>query len=249
VILKGEEAMYAETILIVDDEAGLAKMLTAMLHKEGFTNIREARTGHEAIKIVQASHVDIILLDVMLPDADGFDVCREFRQITQAPILFLTARSGDYDKLAGLAIGGDDYITKPFNPLEVVARIQANLRRQRIYQDRAGLSARAKRVSFHRITIDETQGLVEVDGNIISLTAKEFELIRFLSNHPYRVFTVQQLYENVWGPYYEGDDKTVVIHISRLRKKVELDAKQPEIIVNLRGIGYKFVPPTIGGQR
>lgn len=229
-----------ESLLIVDDEKGILVMLENLLNQEGYTRISTATSGHQALQLVQTRTFDLIILDVMLPDIDGFDLCQQIRRITSAPILFLTARTGDLDKLTGLRIGGDDYITKPFNPLEVVARIHAQLRRQRLNR---GRNMEQEILDFGTFVIHKSAGQLSVNGSEIHCTAKEFELLVFLCEHPNRIFTAQQLYEHVWGPSVLGDEKTVVIHISRLRKKIEKDPSHPTLIVNMRGLGYKFVPP------
>lgn len=235
--------MRLQKILIVDDEPGIIKMLETILRKEGYTSISCAFTGKEAMEKIRRQTFDLIVLDVMLPDTDGFRLCQEIRQHTTVPVLFLTARSSDLDKLTGLGIGGDDYITKPFNPLEVVARINVQFRRQEQYQS----VLQVKPVlHFGPVTIDRMAVQLWVDGQELPCPAKEFELLLFLADHPNQVFTAGQLYEHIWGYDSIGDEKTVSIHIMRLRKKIEPDAKQPSLIINLRGIGYKFVPPKQG---
>ncbi|QKG83619.1 response regulator transcription factor [Kroppenstedtia pulmonis] len=231
--------MRKETILLVDDENGILDMLETLLKKEGYQHIHKATTGEKAIQLVQDFPIDLIILDVMLPDFDGFEVCRKLRRLTQVPILFVTARSSDFDKLMGLTIGGDDYVTKPFNPLEVVARIHVQLRRERILKESA--HPKANKLVDGSLVINKDTGQVSMDGNPIHCTAKEYELLIFLCEHPHRIFTAGQLYEQVWKSSYLGDEKTVAVHISKLRKKIEKDPKKPERIVNLRGIGYKFI--------
>jgi DNA-binding response OmpR family regulator len=235
--------MRLQRILIVDDEPGIVKMLETMLRKEGYAFISSAFTGQEAMEKISRNSYDLIVLDVMLPDTDGFQLCQEIRQHTNVPILFLTARSGDLDKLTGLGIGGDDYITKPFNPLEVAARINVQFRRQEQYQNAAPTT---DVYHFDAVTIDRKAAGLWVGGKEVSCPAKEFELLLFLADNPNQVFTAGQLYERVWGYDSLGDEKTVAIHIMRLRKKIEQDVKQPSLIVNLRGIGYKFIPPRQG---
>lgn len=236
--------MRTEHILLVDDEQGILDMLTITLKKENFIHITTATNGNDAMKAVQSHKFDVIVLDVMLPDIEGFALCRQIRNYTNAPILFVTARSSDLDKLTGLGIGGDDYITKPFNPLEVVARINVQLRRQQmIYIEK---QVEATNLHFHSFSIYREEGVLTVHGEQVHCTAKELELLTFLCTRPNRIFTTQQLYEHVWGTESIGDDKTVVMHISKLRKKIEENPKQPNFLVNLRGIGYKFVPPAKG---
>lgn len=235
--------MRLQKILIVDDEPGIIKMLETILRKEGYTFISSAFTGQEAMEKIIRQTYDLIVLDVMLPDTDGFKLCQEIRQHTTVPILFLTARSSDLDKLTGLGIGGDDYITKPFNPLEVVARINVQFRRQEQYQN---VLQTTEIYRFGTVVIDRKAAQLWVDGKEIPCPAKEFDLLLFLVDHSNQVFTAGQLYEHVWGYDSIGDEKTVSIHIMRLRKKIEPDVKNPSLIVNLRGIGYKFVPPKQG---
>ncbi|SEA32635.1 DNA-binding response regulator, OmpR family, contains REC and winged-helix (wHTH) domain [Lachnospiraceae bacterium NK3A20] len=222
-------------------------MLRTVLHKEGYSLVDSAYTGQEAIEKTKQNQYDLVLLDVMLPDIDGFQVCGSMREHTLAPILFLTARTGDIDKLTGLGIGGDDYITKPFNPLEVVARINVQFRRMEQYQ-KAEKNAIQDVLRFGHVVIDRKAAQLWVDDEEVSCPAKEFELLLFLAEHPNQVFTAGQLYENIWGLDSMGDEKTVSVHIGRIRKKIEKDMKNPEFIVNLRGIGYKFVPPQGGDE-
>ncbi|MBB6733953.1 response regulator transcription factor [Cohnella zeiphila] len=236
-----------EAILLVDDEEGLLVMLENLLRQEGFARITKAGSAAEALQAARTASFDMIVLDVMLPDRDGFSLCAELRQTVRAPILFLTARSSDLDKLRGLHLGGDDYVTKPFNPMEVVARIQAHLRRSSVYAAADIRGPEPEEVySYEVFTVNRTTGQLIVNGTEIPCPAKELELLLYFCKHPNRVFTAQQLYEQVWGSMIEGDEKTVVIHISRLRKKLEADPSDPKVIVTLRGIGYKFVPPRGG---
>ena len=231
-------------ILIVDDEIGILKILEITLQKEHFKHITTATTKEEALKALTKANFDIILLDVMLPDGDGFSLCSSIRQTTTAPILFISARSSDFDKLTGLSVGGDDYITKPFNPLEVVARIRAILRRQREYERKSG---QHESYVYSTFTFTPNQALLTVNGEVVQATAKELELLHFFCNNPMRVFTTSQLYERVWGQEIFGEEKTVTIHIAKLRKKLGDNTRNPSVIVNLRGIGYKFIPPTGDG--
>jgi len=230
-------------ILIVDDEIGILKILEITLKKEHFIHITAVTTKTEALEMLNSKHFDIVLLDVMLPDGDGFALCSTIRQHTTAPILFISARSSDFDKLTGLSVGGDDYITKPFNPLEVVARIRAILRRQREYEKKASLP-QIKNYVYSTFSFYPEEALLKVHGVAIQATAKELEVLQFFCENPARVFTTSQIYERVWGEDVFGEEKTVTIHIAKLRKKLRDNTRNPKIIVNLRGIGYKFIPPT-----
>ncbi|MBB4826494.1 DNA-binding response OmpR family regulator [Sporosarcina luteola] len=228
-------------ILIVDDEVGILKLLEITLRKEHFSHIVTATNKSDAMREINERVFDVILLDVMLTDGDGFALCSAIRQLTTAPILFISARSSDFDKLTGLSVGGDDYITKPFNPLEVVARIRAILRRQRVYEKPA--APVPKSYDYGAFTFSPAEAVLTVGGETVDATAKELELLHFFCKHPNRVFTITHIYESVWGEDVFGEEKTVTIHIAKLRKKLGDNTKSPSILVNLRGIGYKFIPP------
>lgn len=223
-----------ESILIIEDEVGLIKMLKRLLEKEGFQEIYQAESGYEALETIKRSMVDLILLDVMLPDINGFELCQKIRDISDAPIIFLTARTTDMDKLTGFSVGGDDYITKPFNPLEVAARIKAILHRQK-----KALSKLRNIFQTDYFTLYFDQAKLVVNGEEIRLPAMEFQLLKFMCQNPNQVLSVDQLYENVWGDYNAvGKENTVMVHISRLRQKIERDPKNPRYIKNVRGLGY-----------
>ncbi|MGG3800901.1 response regulator transcription factor [Metabacillus fastidiosus] len=232
--------MESAKILIIDDEIGLLKLLEITLRKENFVNIETASTGKDALRLVQEKEYGIILLDIMLPDISGFELCTEIRKNTNTPIIFISARSTDFDKLTGLGIGGDDYITKPFNILEVVARIKVILRRQKMYE-----SPKQKNnlYNYGYFMLNMESAILTVKNQLVECTAKELELLHFFCKNPNRIFTTAQIYELVWGNDVFGEEKTVTIHISKLRKKLGDDTRKPKIIINLRGIGYKFIPP------
>ncbi len=232
-------------ILIVDDEKGLLDILRLTLHKEGFINVVCAENASEAFKLVRESHFNLLLLDVMLPDFSGFDLCQEIRKFSYVPIIFITALDTDFNQLTGLAIGGDDYITKPLKPLLIVSKVRAILRRQEYSSDKKFFEPCVYR--YPRFVLNLSDGTLNVNGAPVTCTAKELELLRFFCENPNRVFTASQIYETVWGSDSLGDDKTVITHISTLRRKLDDNAKQPSIIVNQRGIGYKFTPPSDGG--
>ncbi|MGG0238762.1 response regulator transcription factor [Bacillus rhizoplanae] len=236
--------MRNEAILVVDDEEGILTMLENLLRKEGYIHVTKASSAADALMAVRTTRFDIIVLDVMLPDMDGFSLCMELRKTIRTPILFLSARSSDLDKLQGLYLGGDDYVTKPFNPMEVIARIQAHLRRSTLYA--SDVVSAEDLYQYNTFSVSRTTGQLIVNNVDTPCPAKELELLLYFCKHPNQVFTAQQLYEQVWGTMVQGDEKTVVIHISRLRKKLEVDPSNPKLIVTLRGIGYKFVPPAGG---
>lgn len=233
---------HNKKILLVDDEAGLIDMLKITLTKERFTNISSAYNGKEALELARNKDFNLILLDVMLPDMTGFELCTQIRQFSYAPIIFLTSCAGDLDVVTGLTVGGDDYITKPYNPLEVVARMTAILRRQTQYAKDAS-AAKPVTYDYGKFKVNPDTATLTVDGNEIECTAKEFELLCFFCKNPNHIFTATQLYESVWDTMGFGDEKTVTIHISKLRKKLGDDTKNPSIILNIRGLGYKFIPP------
>lgn len=240
--MKECEKMQDPAILIVDDEISLSKMIKTVLNKEGFTLIHTAATAKEALEIVQNHSVDYILLDVMLPDESGFDLCPKLRMLTKAYIIFLTAKVSDLDKLTGFAIGADDYITKPFNPLEVVARIRARMRRDLIIPEFSETPASSKTIySCGRFSVDEQAGELIVDGKIIPCPAQVFHLLLYFCKHPNRVFSKTQLLEAVWGMDSYVDDNTVMVHIRRIRERIEKDPGAPEHLVTVRGLGHKLV--------
>ncbi len=231
-----------QRLLLVDDEEGLLDMLSAALKMEGFHHIDTATTGKQALEHVATRSYDVIVLDVMLPDTDGYILCGKIREVTRCPILFLTARSTDLDMLTGLNVGGDDYITKPFKPLEVVARIKAKIRREHVYRDAADtVEHTIYEYSFIKLHTGTAQ--LFVHGEEVICTAREFQLLAFLAQHPNYIFSLQQLYERIWGMDSAGNTNTVMVHINRLRKKIEADPNSPKILVNIRGLGYKFIPP------
>lgn len=228
-------------IILVDGEQGVLDKVESILKKERIRAIKKAVSGKEALAIMQTSEPDLIVLDVMLPDTDGVSLYNQIRQYTQAPVLFLTARASDPDKLKELGIGGDAFITKPYHPSEVAAWIKAHLCRQSITQEGAATASAVW--DYGRLMINRDERRLVINGEDIHCTAKEFALLTFLCSHPNRIFSTPQLYENVWKSSYLSDDKTVVMHISKLRRKIEPDPKEPRIIVNIKGSGYKFVPP------
>lgn len=211
-------------LLLIDDEQGLLDMLNYLLDKEGFKHVFFANTAGEALRLANETAFDLIVLDVMLPDMDGFELCRRLRRVTNVPILFLTARKMDMDKIMGLTIGGDDYITKPFNPLEVVARIKAQLRRQEIVKDNVAPASDVYDLGVFQLY--KKQGRLVVRGRETGCPAKEFELLQFLCEHPSQIFSIQHLYKRIWGQESLGDESTVMVHIRRLRQKIEEDPQK-----------------------
>ncbi len=227
-------------ILIVDDEKTIVDILKFNLEKEGFHTI-EAYDGEDGIAKAISEQPDLILLDLMLPKMDGFEVCRKIREKMSTPILMLTAREEEVDKVLGLELGADDYITKPFSVREVMARIRANLRR-------TGLEPKAESedgsehniIRSKELTINCDRYEVRKNGKIIDLTLREFELLKFLATQPERIFTRENLLEKVWGYEYYGDVRTVDVTVRRLREKIEDQPSVPTYIITKRGVGYYF---------
>ncbi len=222
-------------ILIIEDEKPIAEIIKFNLEKEGYkTSI--AYDGEEGLHRAITLNPDLILLDVMLPKLDGFQVCREIRETSMVPILMLTAKEEEVDKVLGFEMGADDYITKPFGIRELLARVKANLRRVE-----AGADNKIKgTLSIDDITIDFAKYEVKKSGNVIDLTFREFELFKFLAAQAGQVFTREQLLEQVWGYEYYGDIRTVGVTVRRLREKVEDNSGTPEYIMTKRGVGYYF---------
>lgn len=226
---------YNSKILIIDDERELCELLQVYLAKEGFHSVYSAYNGQKGIKLCRELMPDIIILDIMLPDMDGFEVCRKLREFTYEPILFLSAKEEETDKILGLGIGGDDYITKPFSLKEVAFRIRAQLRRKQ-YMDNSA----ARILKLGNITINEQASEVTRDGQPVDLTAKELQIVTLLARHPNHILSKKKLYENIWGEEYIGDDNTIMVHIRHLREKLERDPGSPEHILTVKGLGYKM---------
>lgn len=226
--------MSNELVLVVDDEKTLVKALSFNLEKEGF-RVEQAYDGEEALQKVFDLKPDIVVLDLMLPEVDGFEVCRRIRKKLDIPIIMLTARSEDIDKVLGLELGADDYLTKPFNSRELVARIKAILRRSIFREEEA-----KKLFQIGKLQIDLLQHRVRLGDDEISLTTKEFALLSFLAANAGNVYSREQLLEQVWGYDYYGDVRTVDVHIRHLREKIETDPGKPELILTIWGTGYKI---------
>ena len=223
-------------ILIVEDEVSFSEALAFLLGKEGF-KVTVAENGREAIEKFDAYGADLILLDLMIPEVSGTEVCRIIRTKSQVPIIMLTAKDAEIDKVVGLELGADDYVTKPYSSRELLARIKAVLRRNSNISEESPESAVLNSGPI-RMDIDKHQ--VSINGNAISLPLKEFELLEFLLRNSGRVLTRNQLIDRVWGNDYFGDTKTLDVHIKRLRAKIETDPANPTIIHTIRGLGYKL---------
>ncbi|TGE40064.1 response regulator transcription factor [Desulfosporosinus fructosivorans] len=225
-------------ILVVDDEEPILELLRFNLEKEGYL-VSVAKDGQEALQHVENDQPDLLVLDLMLPGMDGLEVCRKLRsnpKFQQIPIIMLTAKGEEFDKVLGLELGADDYMTKPFSPRELLARIKARLRRPNSQEE----DTDAKVIIRGELRVDVTGFRVHVRGEETELTPKEFELLRVLVAHPGKVYSRDELLERIWGYEYDGDTRTVDVHVRHLRLKVERDPSNPEYIETLRGIGYRF---------
>lgn len=222
---------------MVEDEESFSDALSYMLRKEGF-EVSVAATGTSALTEFDRTGADIVLLDLMLPEMSGTEVCRQLRQRSHVPIIMVTARDSEIDKVVGLEIGADDYVTKPYSPRELVARIRAVLRRQSADAAESG----APTLAAGPVRMDIERHVVTVDGAAVQLPLKEFELLELLLRNAGRVLTRGQLIDRVWGADYVGDTKTLDVHVKRLRSKVEPEPSAPRYIVTVRGLGYKFEP-------
>jgi two-component system response regulator ResD len=222
--------LFTGTILVVDDEESVRELTRLYLEREGF-RVETAADGEEALAQVANLRPDLIVLDIMLPKVDGWAVCREIRRELVTPIIFLSAKGEEYDRILGLELGADDYLTKPFSPRELVARVKAVLRR-----GSAGPSGKTLR--YPGMVIDGAAHTVEVDGQDLTLAPREFELLWFLASHPGQVFSRDQLLTNVWGYSYPGDQRTVDTHVKRLREK--MPDKSASCLKTVWGRGYKF---------
>lgn len=231
--------MNRDRVLIVDDDPDIRNVLELYLEKEGY-EITSVTEGSEAIDVIDRFSPDLIILDIMMPGLDGYETCQGIREKTDAPILFLSAKEDDFDKILGLRIGGDDYITKPFSPGVLVARIKAHLRRTRIASNKKEMNMEKSMIEFPGLSIDLDSCLVKSNGNPVTLPAKEYQLLTLLSKNVEKVYSVEQLFQLIWGENSLGDNRTVMVHISNLRKKIEPNPAKPLYILTVRGIGYKF---------
>ena len=224
----------AISVLIVEDDRNIAELLQMYLEKEGY-RVLTAADGGRGLEKFRAEHPDLVLLDVMMPVMDGWSVCRAIRAESQTPVIMLTAKSETDDKVAGLRAGADDYITKPFEMKEVLARIEAVLRRT----DRSSAETKARRLVFDKLTIDMDAFELTVDGKKVDTPPKEMELLFYLASSPNRTYTRNQLLDEVWGFDYFGDSRTVDVHVKRLREKIE-DISPQWCLKTVWGVGYKF---------
>ena len=226
-------------IMIVDDEPDILVLLEKALNMEGFSDIVKCVNGLTAVDACQKLLPDLMILDVMLPDIDGYEVCRQIRQFSHCPILFLSSKNDEVDKILGLAVGGDDYVTKPFSPKEVAFRVKAQLRRAE-YQKSPD---RTRIITVGDLVIDPDGCRTAKSGRDMELTAREFEILHYLAQNLGRVVSRERLYEAVWGEDSFGCDNTIMVHIRHLREKLEDNPTKPQYIITMKGLGYKLVNP------
>lgn len=232
----GESASIrgVQTVLVVDDEPTIREVVCQYLQRDGFATV-EAGDGEQALAQIETSHPSLVVLDVMLPGIGGLEICRRVRASSNVPIILLTARGEETDRIVGLELGADDYVTKPFSPRELAARVRTVLRR-------AAPNQSTDRLELGGLTIDPASRDVVVNGETLKLTAKEFDLLLFLAQNPRQVFSREHLMDRVWGYQAAFDTGTVTVHIRRLREKIETDPSAPTLIETVWGVGYRFVP-------
>jgi len=230
-------------IMVVEDEESYRDPLAYLLRKEGF-DVAAVATGMDAVKEFDRGGADLVLLDLMLPGLSGMEVCRHIRQRSNVPVIMLTAKDGEIDKVVGLELGADDYITKPYSSRELIARVRAVLRRRSEPLDLLGPA-----LEVGRIRMDVERHIVEVDGLPTAFPLKEFELLELLLRNAGRVLTRGQLIDRVWGSDYVGDTKTLDVHVKRLRAKIETDPSNPTVLLTVRGLGYKLADDATAGSR
>lgn len=239
----------SRTILIVDDQPEITELLSLYLKKEGF-HIIEAHDGMDAFQLIAKEQIDLMLVDIMMPIIDGYQLIKKVRETIQIPIIIISAKQEDQDKIEGLSLGADDFIQKPFNPLEVVARVQALLRRSYNYSLEAKTQLEdheSRKKVVGNLTLDENSFSIIKQEMVIQLTKIEYRILEMLMDYPGRVFTKQQIFERAWNDYYIGgeEDNTINVHISKLREKIEENPKKPIYIKTVRGLGYKFEKMTL----
>ena len=237
-----EETFDKKTILIVDDETTIVDMLVYNLQREGY-EILTANDGEEAVKIALEQKPNLVLLDIMLPKMDGLAVCKRIRQTLDMPIIMISAKDEEIDKILGLELGADDYITKPFSVRELVARVKANLRKSEITSKGSDapvddVKSKENSIVVGELALDLNKFEVRVRGEVIDLTLREFEVLKYLANQPGQVVTREVLLEKVWGYEYYGDIRTVDVTVRRIREKIEKDTSNPKILITKRSVGY-----------
>nr|WP_245247271.1 MULTISPECIES: response regulator transcription factor [unclassified Paenibacillus] len=226
--------------MVVEDDVEIREVIRLYLEKNNYRVIW-AENGEDALSLTAAEQPDLVILDVLLPGRSGFEVCSELREISSVPILFLSCKKDEMDKIMGLNMGGDDYITKPFSPNELIARVQANLRRPHLAGSEVSEDqGQPSKLTIGSLHINTLSRVVRVDGEEVMLSRKEFELLSFLAYRPEQTFSHEQLFREIWDQECFNDTRTIIVHVSSLRKKIELGHPSPHYIVNVHGVGYRF---------
>lgn len=226
-------------VMLVDDDERIHTIVAHLVHKEGY-DFSYAADGEKALQIFAREKPDLLILDIMLPEIDGFEVCRRIRETSNVPIIMLSAKGDIVDKSVGFNMGADDYITKPFSPVELTLRIKAIFRREALKKEVHAFSRNDDCIIVKDLEINNKSFEVNVRGNKVDLTSKEFELLWFLAEHPGQVFTREQLFNNLWEEKYLGNSGTITVFIRKIREKIEIDPAHPEYILTVWGVGYKF---------
>ncbi|ENY8570994.1 TPA: response regulator transcription factor [Clostridioides difficile] len=232
------DTYFNKKILLVDDEKDIVDLIEEVLTNDGFKNIIKAYNGLDAISLCKIACPDVVILDIMLPDIDGIEVCKKIREFSYCSILFLSSKNDDIDKILGLSSGGDDYITKPFSPREIVFRVKAQLRRQ---QYQSIVPSDSEVIKVGDITIDIEGNRVYKDRNEIELTGREYHLLSYMDQNVNKIIGKERLYEQVWGVYSSICDNTIMVHIRHIREKIEDNPSNPKILITVKGLGYKLV--------
>lgn len=231
--------MATETVLLVDDEKEILQLLSIYFGNEGY-RLLTANDGEQALEIVERENVDLVVLDVMMPVMDGIQACIKIRESHNMPVIMLSAKGQDMDKITGLSIGADDYVAKPFNPLEVLARAKSQLRR---YNRLGAKKTKSEHeIAADELTIDTNSHTVTLAGEPVHLTPREFAILELLARHPGQVLSTEQIYGKVWNEPFMESANTVMVHVRKIREKIERDAKNPRYIQTVWGVGYKFMP-------
>ena len=231
--------MDISNILIVDDNPEIREIIEILLTGEGFQTF-QAKDGMTALKLLKEQDFDLIILDIMMPSINGYQTCLEIRKSSNAPVLFLSARTKDSDKTLGFSSGGDDYLAKPFSYNELISRVKALIRRYHIYKGKEEKNEPLQTIHYHQLTIDESSGQISKDGALIELTDTEYRMLILLLKHRGQVFSAERLYEAIWDePYYYGANNTVMVHMRNLRRKIEEDPNKPLLIKTVWGKGYR----------
>ncbi|WCR28353.1 response regulator transcription factor [Paenibacillus thiaminolyticus] len=231
--------MEQETILIVDDDRDIVEFIEVYLGREGYSTIKTHR-GAEALELLLSHDIHLVILDIMMPDLDGIETCRRIRERHNIPIIMLSAKSTELDKVVGLNSGADDYMVKPFSPIELTARVKAQLRRYTYLNHKSATVSEEDVIQVKGLRIDMRSRVVTIFGRTVKLTKTEYDILLLLAKHTGRVFTMEEIYEKVWKEQYFEGNNTVMVHIARLREKIEDDPKESRIVKNIWGVGYKI---------